>query len=1057
MSLAETAIKRPIFITCIVSLMLILGYTALTKMSVDLFPDVTFPVVFVQTVYSGASPVDVEKLVSKPIEDELSSLAGLETISSTNAEGASYVILKFKIGTDIKDADQQIRQRISNIRNKLPDDILEPIVRRFDPADQPIVRLAVSSAIESGELYDVIDDVVKPQFETIAGVGQVSLTGGRKREIQVLVNKNKVQDYNLSLNQIVGKIASTSKDTPVGKIEDSKKVTVVRASGEFASVDALKSVNINFLGSDQGVRLDSVAEVKIGLEEKTSTSTLMLKENKFDKQSALFLDIYRQSGANTVKVADLVKLKLQKVNDTLKARNIAANVDLVRDGAKPVRLNIADVRESIMIGIILCIIVVFFFLGSGRSTFITGLALPNSLLGGFIIMYAMGFSINIMTLLALSLAVGLLIDDAIVVRENIFRHMEMGKTPMQAAIEGTKEVTQAVIATTLVVIAVFGPIAFLEGIIGQFFRQFGLTIVFTMLISLFDAFTMAPMLSAYLASPNEHKKGRGPIAAMLAAFDRFQTHLENVYERLLKFTLRRPKTILASALVIFIACMSLVAFVPKTFLPNADNGEFLVAIEKPVGTSIDATTELTKEIEDALKVNPNLDLMATTIGSSGGRPDASKASIYVRLVPRKERKFTTSVVKQQIRDEFVKFKEKGLVTVGDVDIGGGGQKPFNLNVIGTDLDQLSEYVTKLKARMEKIPGLVDVDTNYRTGKPEFHVNFDRAKSEALGVSTVTAGLELRARTEGLVAATYREKGHDYDIRVKLDESFKDLRQQFNSTTVPNSNNNMIPLNRIATGEETTGYSQINRQNKGRYIAIDGNMGQGGSLGNITSETEKILKEELPPPAGVTTAFVGQAEDFKDLMANMLMAMFLGVVFIYLVLSSLYESFVTPFAILLALPLGMCGAFVALFVGGKSIDIFSLIGMVMLLGVVAKNSILLVDYTGILMNEGMERNAALLKACKTRLRPILMTSLALIAGMIPIAIGLNEASAQRTSMGVALIGGLVSSTLLTLVVVPAAYGYIDIFRNFTNRMFVKLVRPKRQGPAEIEHGEVILSK
>ncbi len=695
----------------------------------------------------------------------------------------------------------------------------------------------------------------------------------------------------------------------------------------------------------------------------------------------------------------------------------------------------SDVYESILIGIGLCIVVVFFFLGSVRSTFITAMALPNSLLGGFIIMSAMGFTINIMTLLALSLAVGLLIDDAIVVRENIFRHMEMGKKPREAALDGTKEVAQAVVATTLVVIAVFGPISFVDGIVGQFFRQFGLTVVFTMLISLFDAFTVAPMLSAYMASPHDHVKGTSWVGRLLAAFDRFQTGLENVYEKVLRVALRRPKTVLFGAFLVFISCMSLVAFIPKTFLPNNDNGEFQVNLETPTGTSLEGTSLVADQIEQALKNEKYIDLMMTTVGNSSN--ESNIGAVYIRLVERKDRPMNTTEAKTKVRGIIEALKPAATFEVGDIDLSNSGQKPLNLNLNGDDLDVLSKYADQLKERMKKIPGLVDVDTNFRSGKPEFHVLFDRAKTEALGVSTSTAGTELRYRTEGSEAATYRENGIDYKIRVRFEEAFRDLREQFNTTFVPNSNNNMIPLSRIAKGEQTTGYSKINRQNKNRYIQIAGNLGPKGSLGEVSQDIEKIIKLELPPPPGVDYRFQGQAEDFKDLMTNMMVAILLGVIFIYLVLASLYESFITPFTILLALPLAMCGAMVALFVFGKTIDIFSLIGIVLLLGVVAKNSILLVDYANQLIHEGMERNAALIKACRTRLRPILMTSLALIAGMIPIAIGLNEASAARTSMGIAIIGGIVSSTVLTLLVVPSAYGFVDDFKNWVRRMLVRL--------------------
>jgi HAE1 family hydrophobic/amphiphilic exporter-1 len=1028
MNLPALSIKRPIFISCIVVLMLILGSFSLIKMPVDMCPDVTFPVLFVQVTYPGASPIDLEKQVAKPIEDEVGSLSGMKTLTSSNLDGVAIVIIEFQLGTDIKEAEQEVRNRLGNIRRNLPAEIDEPIIRRFDPADQPIVTLAVTSDLPPGEAYDLAHEIVKPQFERIKDVGQVDIFGGRKQEIHVLIDKNKLQDRKISMLQVSKRVFDTSKDIPIGKIENPLNEINLRTRGEFESLKQIAEVNVSFVGSDRAVLIQDIGRVISSLEDQKTIG-------RIKGQAALLLNVYKQRGANTVEVAKNIRKNIEKVNLLMKEKGIKGEVSLVRDTSRPIDLNVFDVKESILIGILLCVIVVFFFLGSARSTFITAMALPNSLLGGFVIMYAMGFTINLMTLLALSLAVGLLIDDAIVVRENIFRHLEMGKKPKDAALEGTKEVAMAVIATTLVVIAVFGPISFLQGIVGQFFKQFGLTVVFTMLISLFDAFTVAPMLSAYLAHPNEHTKGKGPIGRMLAAFDRFQTKLEDIYELSLKYTLKHPKTILSMGALIFGLSLITVAFIPKTFLPAADNGEFNVNIELPVGSSLEATSEFTKKIEDIFKDDKAVDIVLAIVGTANN--ESNKSSLFVRLVERDHRSMTTTDYKETIRGKLKQFEGESIVSLGDVDAVNSGEKPLNINITGENLEELNAYAVKLVERIKKIPGLVDVDTNFRAGKPEFHVIFDRQRSEALGVSTVTAGAELRNRTEGNEEAIYREKGIDYKIRVRFEEKFRDLRSQFATTFVPNANLNMIPLTRIAKGEESSGYSQINRQNKSRYIQVSGNLAKGGALGTISTEVEKILKDELKPPVGIDYAFQGQADDFKELIANMLLAIFLGVTFIYLVLASLYESFITPFSILLALPLAMTGAFIALLVFGKTIDIFSLIGIVLLLGVVAKNSILLVDYTNQLIHEGMERNVALLKACRTRLRPILMTSLALISGMIPIAIGLNEASAMRTSMGIAIIGGLVSSTLLTLLIVPAAFGFVEDFKMWFRAKLAKI--------------------
>ncbi len=1028
MNLANLAIKRPIFITCIVALMIVVGLFSLKKMPVDQFPDVTFPVVSIEVQYPGASPVDVERQISKVLEDELSSLPGLDTLTSNNYDSDGIIIAKFKLGTDIKEAEQQVRNRTSNVRNKLPIDAKEPIIRRFDPADQPIMTIAVNSKMNAGELYDVADQTIKPLFERIQDVGLIRIIGGRKKEIQILVDKKKLQEREISMIQLAKRIEDTSKDIPLGKVENKKDETIFRTVGEFANLDQIRNVAINFLGSDRVVKLSDVARVEEGLETAQRFSSI-------NGKNAIFLEVYKQSGANTVAVADNIKKQVSAVNEILISKKIEASVILVRDGAVPIRMNVDDVKETIFIGILLCILVVFCFLGSARSTLITGLALPNSLIGGFVIMYAMGFSLNIMTLLALSLAVGLLIDDAIVVRENIFRHLEMGKTPVQAALEGTKEVTLAVIATTLVVIAVFGPVSFVPGIVGQFFKQFGLTVVFTMLISLFDALTVAPMLSAYIIKKHEERGKKGLLNIFLDAFDRVQNKIEDIYESALRWTVGHRKTVLASALLIFMVSVYSGKYIPKTFLPPNDIGEFSISVEMPVGSSLEGTNEFSKRVEKTVSEIKGVQLVSMTVGSA--QFEANKSTFYVKLVPRKERKETTTQLKTITREKLADLSKEALIAVGDVDISGGGQKPLNLYLVGDDLDQLSVFTLKLQERMKKIKGLVDVDTNFRSGKPEYRVVFDREKSEALGISTSSAGLELRYRSEGALPAVYRKNGIDYDIRVKFPDELKDLRREFDTTEVPNQNNNMIPLRRVATGEESKGYSQINRQNKGRFIAITANLGPDGQLGNASTEIEQILSTELVPPAGVTYKFEGQAQDFKDLIANMSIALGLGVLFIYFVLSSLYESFATPITILLALPLAISGAFGGLLITGKSIDIFSIIGLILLMGVVAKNSILLVDYTKHLMAEGLGINDALIRACRTRMRPILMTSFALIAGTLPIAIGLTELGSQRQSMGVAIIGGVISSTFLTLLVVPAAFGYIEMFRVWSGKVILRL--------------------
>jgi HAE1 family hydrophobic/amphiphilic exporter-1 len=1036
MNLASLSIKRPIFITSALSLLIVLGLTSIRKLGVDQFPDVSLPILFVQAVYPGATPNDVETLVSKPIEEELGSLPGLKRLYSSNLESVGIITAEFNFGIDIKDVENQVRARLQNIRRNLPSEMEEPVIRRLDPADQPIVRIAVKSNLPAGKLFDVADDIVKPPFERIDGVGLVEIIGGRKREIQVLVDRDKLQERELTMLQVANRLGATAANVPVGKVDRGGVETVFRTLGEFTNIESLKKVSVNFLGSDRGVALSEIASIEDTLEKEKFRATI-------NGEPALFVDIFKQRGTNTVKIAKEIVKKIDEVQAILKDRGIQAEVVLVRNGSQIINANVADVRESIVIGIALCILVVFFFLGSVRSTVITGLALPNSLLGAFILMYAMGFTINIMTLLALSLAVGLLIDDAIVVRENIFRHMEMGKSPKEAAEFGTQEVTLAVLATTAVILAVFGPVGFIDGIVGQFFKPFALTVCFAMIISTFDAFTVAPMLSAYWATAKDHSKvEKGFLARLVGRFDRFQSWLEELYETTIRWTLRFPKTVLAGAIGIFVVSLGLTAFIPKTFLPPPEDGQFEVRMELPPGTSLEKTAEFVGRVDSVIRKSPAVQTTAAVMGNRDG--ESNRASIYTSLKPWSERRalgkgFSTREMKDFFRKELVSFKSEGIVNVGDYDAFGGGQRPIDLAISGDNLEVIVAYVEKILPEFKKVPGFVDVDTNYRKGKPEYQIIFDRNRAEALGVSSVNAGAELRARVEGVKPAVLRDystgSSREYDIRVKFPDSQKDLRADFQTMKVPNVNYNLIPLRLVAEGKEVQGFSQIDRMNKSRFVHITGDIGKGGALGGIVDGAKKIMDQDFPKPPGVTYKFLGQAESFAELAEGMAIAIGLGVIFIYLVLASLYESFITPITILTALPLAVCGAFVALLLWRESLNIYSMIGIILLLGVAAKNSILLVDYILILIrDEGMTRSEAIVKGCRTRLRPILMTSFALIAGTIPIALGLNEASAQRVSMGIAIIGGLVSSTFLTLLVVPAFFGYVDDLRMWLGRFF-----------------------
>lgn len=1037
-SFAKLSINRPIFITCIILLTVITGWLSLKSLPVDLFPDVTFPVVTVTTPYPGAGPRETETLISKIYEEEFATISGVKSITSRNQEGVSIVVAEFKFSTDIKYAEQQIRDKVSSAKSKLPDDVEESVIRRVDPADQPILVVSITAEdMSAAELYDLADLTVKSKFEQINQVGLVEIIGGRQREILVDLDLNKMKDRQVSAIMVSDALARAGANIPSGKIDVSKsKETVFRTVGEFQTLKEMENTIVQFFGNDVPIVLSDVATVREGLTDEKNVAIVNGKRS-------LFMNVYRQSGANIVNVADNVVKITEQLNETLGKGSKKVQLTVVRDGSKPIRDNLYDVQESITIGIVLTIIVVFFFLGSFRSTIITGLALPNSLLGAFILVALAGYTVNVMSLLALSLAVGLLIDDAIVVRENIFRHLEMGKNPKQAAVEGTSEVMLAVIATTLTVIAVFGPIAFISGVVGQFLKQFGMTVCFALLISMFDAITIAPMMSAYFAGkvvPHGQKQEENGLYAktvgrVLKGFDHFQTFLENTYVSILRFTLANPIKMILGGIIIFVLSIMSLKFVPKTFIAAQDNGEFAVNLDLPPGTSLREMERVALDVDTIMRKHPEVFVSVLTVGTKEG--EANKADFYVRLVPTEKRKINTIQFKDMLRKELAPFAYAN-VRVGDYDMVAAGQRPFNVNIQGNDEKELEKVSTALFEKLKNHPALTGVDLSYRPGKPEFQVLPDRQKAESLGVSTNVLGLELRTLIEGQTPAVYRYKGEEYDIRVRLREDQRNLQREFNRISVPNINNRLIPLQNVVKGIETTGPANITRQDRSRYYQISADIAPDGpGMGGAMEDVQKYFEGEGKLPEDMSYRFVGQAENFGEMIGSMAIASGLGILFIYLVLASLYESFITPFTIMLVLPLAMCGAFFALALTGASLDLFSMIGCIMLMGVATKNSIILVDYTNQQTSQGMALKDAILLAGKNRLRPILMTSFALIAGFIPIAIGLNEASRQRTSMGIALIGGLISSTLLTLIIVPAAYTYIERFRLFVNRVFAKI--------------------
>jgi len=1029
LNLPQLAVNRPVFVSCLVILIMVMGVMAYRSLGVDLFPDVSFPFVFVSTPYQGASPEEIESQISKPLEEELSSLQGVKKVTSTNQEGFSTVVVQFTLETDAKDAEQQVRDRVAFVRPQLPKGVDEPVIRRMDPSDQAVIQISLKSSLSAGDAFDLADQVVKPDIAQVPGVGVVNIQGGTKREIHVLLDRAKLNAYHISASHVSDRIGLNGENVPVGDVNIDGQNLTFRSVGQYDDLNRLKQTSVNFTGSDVSVPVERLGTVEDSTVKPTGYSYV-------DGQPALILQVYKQSKANTVAVVDGVMARMNKINEDLKTRPGAAQIALVQEAALPVRLNLDDVKRTILLGISLTVLVVFIFLGNIRSTFITVTSLPVSLLGAFILMHAMGFTLNVMTLLALSLAVGLLIDDAIVVRENIWRHIENGEDPKKAAVDGALEVMLAVIATSSVVIAVFFPIAFLKGTIGQFFREFGLTVCFAMAVSLFEALVMGPMLSAYLGKKSVQKPTRNPISLFLRRFDDFQTVLEDRYTLLIDWCLKHRLWVVIGAFLLFVfSVIGLEPHIKSTFLPSSDVGEFVVQLKAAPGTSLESMRDQTLVVDDLIRKHPEVVLVSDTIGGTDStgvaQQDSNTARLYVKLLHYDKRKKTTAQLKDEVREELLPYQKTLNPQVADQS-GFGDVAPFNLNLIGQDYATLVPFAEQLADKIRGIHGLADVQSTYDGGKPEFQAVMDPEKLRLYGVSGEEAGMELRTQVEGQTPAKFRQNGLDYDIRVRVQDDQQNLEKDFNQILVPNQNNNLVRLSDIAKPVTTEGPAKINRQDRARYIMISGQLGKDGNLGNILTDAQKIIKTIQFPP-GVRYEFVGQAEDYKDLGISMLVAVGLALLFTYMILASLYESPILPLTIMMAIPLAIVGAFFALFITGQSLNVFSWISIIMLLGLVTKNSILLVDYTLQMQKKGYSREEALKMAGKVRLRPILMTTFSLIMGMLPLALALTEVGKFRQSMGVAVEGGLLSSLVLTLFIVPSIFGYMDDLRLWVRKL------------------------
>ncbi len=1037
MWLADTSVKRPVFATMVIMALVVLGVVSYPSIGVDLFPKIDFPIVTITTTLKGASPDVMDVDVTDRIEGAVNTINGVKSITSTSYESMSRTTIEFVLERDIDQAVQDVREKVSGIRNKLPADIDEPKIAKVDPDAQPILFLNLSGNRSVRDLSTYADEVIKEQLQRINGVGDVMFYGLRLRQVRIWVDAAKMQAYQVSPNDIVLALKRENIELPGGRIETKTKEYTVRIKGEFAKIPDFNDLIISYY-KGAPVRVRDIGRAEDGMEEKRSLS-------RFNRVPAVGMAIQKQSGTNTVEVANRVKKEVEKINKTLPP---GMKINAAVDSSIFIVRSIKEVQFHLIIGSLFAILAVFIFLKNVRTTLISAVALPVSVISTFALINAFGFTFNNMTMLALSLSVGLLIDDAIIVIENIYRHVEEGMEPREAATFATSEIGLAVMATTFAIVAIFLPVAFMKGIIGRFFLQFALTIIFAILVSLLVSFTLTPMMASIFLKP--HKKSipnptdagsglqttqppaRKKITQKAGDFmEHYYKKLEEFYRRTLEFTLGYRKTVLVAALIIFLLSLGLTVFIGKEFTPSEDQGVFLVRLEAPIDYSVDQVEKYFSKTEAMVQEIPGVKSVFYVQGY-GGYPN--RALMMINLIPKAERKNNQEELKKLAR---IKLRQiPGLkVSAEDISVIGGGIRnvPIQYSIRGQDLAALQKYSKQIVAEFTKLPGIVDVDTSLEAGKPEFKVYIDRDRAANLGVDVASVAEAINLLISGeMDIARYKDelKGKRYDIRLRLNPEDRESVQGLQRISVRARDGKLVELANVVNVEEGTGPSVINRIDRQRAITIFASL-EGKPLGQAKSELDAIAGKILP--SDYLPKYQGMAEVMEESFGFLMFALLLGVIMAYMILAAQFESFVHPVTVLLSLPLSFIGAFGALFITGKTLNIFSFIGLILLMGLVKKNAILLVDYTNVLRGRGMSRREAILQAGPVRMRPILMTTFAMIFGMLPIAFGVGEGAETRSPMGISVIGGLLTSLVLTLIVIPSAYDIFDDWQEkFINR-------------------------
>lgn len=920
MSIADISIKRPVFIVMVIFSILTLGIVGYTSLPVDLLPNIDSPNLVVMANYQGASSDEMETLITKPLENTLGTVEGLDTLSSNTREGVSQISVAFKLGTDIKFAELKVREKVEALLPKLPKDMSLPVIRRFSTDDIPIMRLSLSGNKSSADLTDIITNLVEPKIEAADGVGGINIMGGRNKIIKVTIDKSLLLANGLTYNMITNAINLRNISMPVGMIQGSEKNITVRVYGISNTVNDLGNINLT-TNTGKIIRIKDIAKIEMGTEDETSRS-------RVDGQSAVMFAVYKQSGENTVKVADNVKALINPpelsffqnimlffsgktssdsqlaVSDIQKIMPAGITVKIVSDSSLNIKRSIDGVQHDILFGAILALIIVWLFLGNFRSTIITALALPNSLLGAFFLIYLAGFTINTMTLLSLSLAVGLLIDDSIVVRENIFRHIELGEKPKIAAVKGTNEVGLAVFSTTLSILAVFIPISFLQGTTGQFFRQFGLTVAFALTISLLDAFTSAPMLSAYwFKKTNENPKGISKVFSIFSkSWNKIYDLLNKVYQKILQWSLNHKIVVVTLVVILFVIVIFSSKYIGQNFMNYTDNGAYSIDIEIYPGAALDKIDYYAKDIEKFLSQQKDIDTFDSSVGQG---QQSHTGSIDVTMKPLNQRKISTldmiKITRDYIRNKFDKsLSYRVNEETSFRGVGGGGGRPITLNIYGSDLKVLETLSLQISKILAETPGATDINSTMKPGTPELVIKLDSIKAEKVGMTATDLGNTLRDLIQGTTVSTYTMGDNDYDIVLRLNENQRNDISDFNNLMITTKTGKKVLLSSFTTLTYSSSPLVITRESNQRIVRVTGNIAKGNSLTKVITAAKDNLAKNMLMPSGYRYDFVGQQKDFADLVRQMMVALGLALLFMYMILASLYNSFIQPLYLMLSL-------------------------------------------------------------------------------------------------------------------------------------------------------------